>query len=1045
MKTRENEPMYWRSLEELQQSADWQQAVTDEFAGDLETEEMDGTTRRHFLGIMGASMAMTGLAGCIRRPEQHIMPYAEMPENVLPGVPNWYATATHVGGDVVGLLVESNEGRPTKIEGNPGHPINMGRSNSLHQGSVLELYDPARLKTPRKAMAPATWEAADAFVAEHFGGLARQSGKGLAVLSQLNPSPTYYYLRDRFLARYPQAKWYSYESVSYDNQRAGLTAAYGRAVRPLYRLNKAWVVLSLDADFLCTEQNGVGNANLWSALRSIDRNDDDISRLYAVEGTYSVTGSNADHRLRLRPTQVEAFAFALAGELLKHPQRPIALPADMRAAIPERSKGLDEKAMAFVKAVAADLLDNRTKRGGVRTGVVIPGRRQSAMVHALCAGINEGIGAVGSTVDYYVDYTRNDPKLPSKSGDLSGLGDMAGIKALTASLDGGEVDTLLVLGGNPVYDAPGDLAFGDAMAKAKTTVHLADQPNETAKKASWALPRAHYLETWGDLVALDGTVSIQQPLIDPLYGAWSEVELLGRILGDEPKDGYSLVRGFWKRRVGAMGFFKKWRKWLHDGMHRDVQLVGTLPVFERKVKGMAGLTAAAAGAAAGPRSLELVFLEDTHLHDGRYANNAWLQEAPDPMTKLVWDNVVCVSPTTAAALSLANEDRVSIEVNGKSIDAAAWVQPGLADDMATVTLGYGRRFDNYLPYHDEGTVGFDVNPLRTADSPNLAFGAVVAKRNGKYPLATVQPYDRLEPGFGYERRPFVRELPVEEYRKNPQFAKPGIIEHGKPFPQGKLVAHPPPIALHDDPIKYDTGYQWGMVIDLNTCTGCNTCIVACVSENNIMSVGKDQIRRGRDMHWIRMDRYFTGDQNDPQVVHQPMVCQQCEMAPCENVCPVAATVHSPEGLNDMVYNRCIGTRYCANNCPFKVRKFNFYNYAKGQPETYHMVRNPDVTVRFRGVMEKCTYCTQRISRGRRRANEAPTPELKKKEIAAITPACAQACPTGSIVFGDINDKESRVSKLKAHDRDYGLLTELNIRPRTSYLAKVRNPNPKLVG
>ncbi len=1032
MKTRNDVPTYWRSLDELQQSAAWEQAVADEFAGDLETEEMDGTTRRHFLGIMGASMAMTGLAGCVRRPVEHIMPYAEMPENVLPGVPNFYATAMNIGGDVVGLLVESHEGRPTKIEGNPGHPINLGRTNSLHQGSVLNLYDPSRLKTPRKGMAPANWDAAADFVKAHFAEQRSSNGRGMAVLSRALPSPTYYHLRDRFLARYPQAKWYTYESVSYDNERQGLTAAFGSPVRPLYRLNKAWVVVSLDADLLCTEHNGVSNANLWSTLRVVDKPDDEMSRLYAVEGTYSVTGSNADHRLRLRPSQVEAFTFALAGELLAQGQ--VALPADIRAAIPERSKGLDEKAAAFAKAVAADLLDRRTKRGGLRTGVVVPGRRQSAQVHACAAAINAAIGAIGATVDYYADYSRPE-------GDI---GDMAGIKALTEALNGGQVQTLLVLGGNPVYEAPGDLAFGEAMGKAETTIHLADYPDETAREATWALPRAHYLETWGDLVALDGTVSIQQPLIDPLFGAWSEVELLARILGDEPNDGFRLVRGYWKRRVGPLGFFKRWRRWLHDGTHRDVQVTGTLPVSQRRARGMAGLAGAAAPAA-GPRALELVFIEDTHLYDGRYANNAWLQEAPDPMTKLVWDNVACVSPKTAAALSLSNEDRISIEVGGKAIDGVAWVQPGLADDMAVVTLGYGRRFDNYLPYHDEGTVGFDVNPLRSADSPNVAYGAVIAKRNGTYPLATVQPYDRLEPGFGYERRPFVRETTTAGYAKDPSFAKPGIIEHGKPFPQGKLVAHPPTKALHPDPVSYAEGHQWGMVIDLNTCTGCNTCIVACVSENNIMSVGKDQIRRGRDMHWIRMDRYFTGDPEDPQVVHQPMVCQQCEMAPCENVCPVAATVHSPEGLNDMVYNRCIGTRYCANNCPFKVRKFNFYNYSKNQPESYHMVRNPDVTVRFRGVMEKCTYCTQRITRGKRRANEAESVEQKKQEIAAITPACAQACPTGSIIFGDINDKESRVAQLKAHPRDYGLLTELNIRPRTSYLSKVRNPNPNMAG
>lgn len=1036
MKTRDTEPTYWRSLDEYQRTAKWADAAANEFTGDLEAEEMDGATRRHFLGIMGASMAMSSLAGCdvLRRPKEHIMPYARQPEDVLPGVPNHYATATHVGGDVVGLLVESNEGRPTKIDGNPAHPINFGSTSSQHQGMVLDLYDPARLKTPRKGPVPATWDAAGDFIRQHFAQKQGQSGQGVAVLTRANPSPTFYNLRDRFLAKYPGARWYTYESISYDNQRRGLTAAFGRPVRPLYRLNRAWVVVSLDSDFLATEQNAVSNANLYTQLRKVEEPTDEMSRLYVVEGVHSATGSTADHRLALRPSQIEGFAFALADALQRKAQ--IALPADLRGAVAGRIADLPDEAKAFADIVADDLLDRQTGKGGARTGVIIPGRRQPAVVHALAAALNSAIGAIGATVDYYVDYTRA----------LGESGDMADIAALTESLNAGQVDTLIVLGGNPVYDAPGDLDFGAAFAKAPNRIVLADQPDETAKQATWAIPRAHFLEAWGDLVALDGTLSIQQPLIEPLYGAWSEIELLARMLGDEDTRGYQLVRGFWKREVGALGFYKKWRRWLHDGQFRDKQLVGTLPPNERRPQGAAGLLGPAPqAAAAGPRSLELVFLEDIHLHDGRWANNSWLQEAPDPMTKLVWDNVVALSPATAQTLSLSNEDRVSVEIDGKAIDLVAFVMPGMADNVAALTLGYGRRFDNYLPYHDEGTVGFDVNPLRRVASPDLLRGGVVAKRTGIYPLATVQPYDRLEPGFGYKRRPMVRETTLAKYPQDTKFAQPGIIHHGK-YPTGKEVAHPPTEALHADPVDYSTGRQWGMVIDLNSCTGCSACIVACQAENNIMSVGKDQVRRGRELHWIRIDRYFTGDPGkEVKVVHQPIVCMQCEMAPCENVCPVAATVHSPSGLNDMVYNRCIGTRYCSNNCPFKVRKFNFYNYSKGQAESYQMVRNPDVTVRFRGVMEKCTYCTQRITRAERRAANESDPQRKKAEIDAITPACAQACAPGSIVFGDINDPESPVAKLKAHDRNYGLLTELNIRPRTTYLAKVRNPNPRLEG
>ena len=1028
MKT--NEPL-WRSVDELKQNEAFQKAQADEFAEDTVAPELDGTTRRHFMGVMGASMAMASLAGCVRRPVDHIVPYSRAPEEFLPGIKQHFATATHIGGQVVGLLVESHEGRPTKIEGNPDHPASFGKASAQHQALVLNLYDPARLRVPRKDRAPTSWEAVEDFFRSHFGALRNKQGTGLAILSEAIPSPTYADLKRRMRATFPNARWVTYEPVSDDNQRIGLQAAFELPVRARHELNMASVVLALDSDFLATEGEAVANAHRWALTRKIETPEAGMSRLYCVEGRYSLTGTNADHRLRLPTSRIEQFTWALLEEVEKLGG---AFPVLVTQAAGPITAGLDAKTRTFAAVVAEDLMASRSG-SSERFGLVIAGRRATPVVHALTALINLAIGAQSKTVTYFPDPRRADEE----------PGDMAAIRALTESLKAGQVDTLLVLGVNPVYSVPGDLGFADAIKQAKTTVVLADYPDETANGATWAIPRAHFLEAWGDLASLDGTTSIQQPLIAPLHGAWSELEVLARVLGDEKTDGYTLVRGFWQSRMGGAGFHKKWRRWLHDGVVENPSF-GSLPVYTRP-QGIGALASKAPGALPDVRNLEVVFVEDPNIHDGRFANNSWLQEAPDPMTKITWDNTFSVNLATAEALRLENEDRADLSVGGKQVAGVVWITPGIADGTVLVTLGYGRSFDNFLPYHDEGKVGFDVGVIRHSDSPDLLTGGKLAKASGKYPLACVQRYGSQEPGFDFEARPLVRENTVEGFKKNPSFAKPGIIEHGKPFPQGTLVAHPEPKSTYPD-WDYSQGHQWGMVIDLNTCTGCNACLVACVSENNIMSVGKDQVRRGRELHWIRMDRYFVGDDDEARVVHQPMTCQQCETAPCENVCPVAATAHSPEGLNDMAYNRCIGTRYCANNCPFKVRRFNFYNYSKGQDELIHMQRNPNVTVRFRGVMEKCTYCTQRINDGKRQARMARQngrEDDARKLVDAIMPACQQTCPTDAITFGDINDKGSKVAKLKALSRDYQLLSELNLHPRTSYLAKVRNPNPKLVG
>ncbi len=661
-------------------------------------------------------------------------------------------------------------------------------------------------------------------------------------------------------------------------------------------------------------------------------------------------------------------------------------------------------------------------------------------------------------------------------------GDLAGLTQLVGMLDGGQVDTIVVLGGNPVAGAPADLDLKAALGKAKTSIYLGTHADETSQAATWTIPRAHFLEAWGDMVFSNGVAAIQQPLIEPLHGAWSEIELLARALGDKATDGRALVHGFWletfKRwnSFADAGFAKAWRKWLHDGRITRT-LFGPVPSHEiREQRSVASLLGAAPAAAPSDAAMEVIFDGDPYIHDGRFANNSWLLEAPDPVTKLTWDNVAAMSYTTANRLGVLPHEgnktaqMVNLKLGDKTLKIPAWVVPGMADNVVALNLGYGRDFGNFLPYHPQGVVGFDVRPVRTAGAAWIAAGATVSGTGEHYDTASVQVYGQQRPTMdtqGYERqadaeasydpRALVRETSWDKFQENPKFAQPGIIHHGKAPPKA-LVIHPPAKSTYGD-WDYTKGgddtkrdfpyakaeYQWGMTIDLNACTGCNACLVACVAENNIMSVGKDQVRRGRDMHWMRIDRYYTGTVEDAQVVHQPLNCQHCETAPCENVCPVTATSHSPEGLNDMAYNRCVGTRYCMNNCPFKVRRFNYYNFSKGQDTLYQMARNPNVTVRFRGVVEKCTYCVQRINIGKRNANLAANPKAARAAINEIVTACQQTCPTGAITFGDIWDPESAVGKAKAQDRNYGLLSELNLHPRTTYLAKVRNPNPKMGG
>jgi len=763
------------------------------------------------------------------------------------------------------------------------------------------------------------------------------------------------------------------------------------------------------------------------------------------------------------------------------------LPGDLFKVCSELVKtGLPAQAVATAKAFALDIQNTLLEEyEGV---LIVVGRNQSPFLHNLAAALNhKEVTSRDSLVRYYDDFAR--PEFVG--GGQRDEGDFGNLKAVTALLNAGKVDTVIILGGNPVYHAPVALGFDAALKKAKNVVVLSDQNTETTRFATLTIPRANFLEAWSDTVSMRGDAAIQQPLIQPLFGAWSEVELLLRLQGKAP-DGLAAVKDTWRARLETQDFDTLWAQSLANGLiSLDKARPGALEGSQRH-QGL-GALAKTTGKLKAPTvdSLDLMIVVDSNIYDGRFTTNSVLQEAPDPVTKLTWDNAVLMGPSTAKALGVSKPSQIghtaterveviaTVDGTEVTLDCPAWIVPGMADNTLALAMGYGRDFDSYLPYHDKGLIGVSASSLRGISSPHLVQGVSIKRTGSQYPMACVQRFDSQTPDqAGYAQRPLVRETTVEGFEKDPLFAAAGIIEHGH-YPsktvgsgadQKKLeyvVAHPPTETLHAPPAKgadYTQGFQWAMVVDLNKCTGCNACLVACVAENNIPAVGKNEVRHGRELHWLRMDRYYVGDESDPAVVHQPILCSQCETAPCENVCPVGATTHSPEGLNDMAYNRCIGTRYCSNNCPFKVRRFNFYNYSSSsssweglkirddsvvdvntEDQLMFMTRNPDVSVRFRGVMEKCTYCVQRINRAKISAKQTTDYAKAESIIAGIKPACQQVCASDCITFGDKNNPNSDVSKARSNPRNYALLTELNLRPRTTYLGKVRNPSPNMKG
>ncbi|HYS53639.1 MAG TPA: TAT-variant-translocated molybdopterin oxidoreductase [Thermoanaerobaculia bacterium] len=978
---------YWRSLEELSRSDSFEETLRDEFPRQAMALDA-GVDRRDFVKLMGASVALAGLTAC-NRPAEKIVPYIKQPEDLIPGKPIFFASAMPLSGFGTGVLVESHMGRPTKIEGNPDHPSSLGATDAFMQASILGLYDPDRSQVVRHLGEISTWS-------EFIGALQGpiKSPGTLRLLTQTVTSPTLGAQIAQLLAQYPGLKWHQWEPVSRDNVREGLRMAFGGYVNAVYHFDKANVVVALDADFMDSGPGHLRHARDFATRRRVRQGATTINRLYAIECFPSGTGALADHRFPVRPSEVETWARALV------------------SGAPATS--------AAIAAIAKDLQANRG------ASIVIAGDDQPAVVHAIAMAINQSLGNIGSTI------TITDPAEVAPTNQLESL------RQLVTDMNAGAVRALVVLGGNPVFDAPADFNFANAFKKVPFRAHASLYYDETSLLSHWHIPETHYLESWSDVRAHDGAISIVQPLIAPLYNGRSQHEVLGALMGGLDVSPYDQVRRTWSAKVGA-NFEQTWRQWLNDGVIAGSALPGR--------SAAASMTIPTTDHRPPTTGIELNLRPDPTIYDGRFASSGWLQELPKPQTKITWDNVLLVSPKTAREVGYDDKERdalvnerhtilVDLKYHGQSLRLPLWVIPGHPDGAATLHFGNGRKrgfmhqpetlLGGSYETSPEGMVGVNVYPVRFSDALGGEGGAQIVRVNEPpYPIACTQEHQSINIKDLHGDRKIIHAGTFEEYQKNPH----SIVEGEESNPESLYPGYP------------YKGHAWAMVIDPSVCTGCNGCVVACQAENNIAVVGKDQVWREREMHWLRIDRYYRGPVENPEVFHQPVPCMQCENAPCEPVCPVEATSHSAEGLNDMTYNRCVGTRYCSNNCPYKVRRFNFLFYSDYETPALKPMRNPDVTVRTRGVMEKCTYCVQRINAAKINAEK----ENRRVRDGEVTTACAQACPTEAIVFGDMNDANSRVAKLKKEPAHYALLAELNTRPRTTYLGVIRNPNPEIKG
>lgn len=1004
---------FWRSLDQLVDTPAFRELVAREFPQGA-SELADPVSRRTFLKLMGASLALAGLSGCtfaMRQPQEKVAPFARAPRDQMPGIPNYYATAVTLDGFALGVTVKSREGRPIKIEGNPVHPASLGATDAFTQAELLALYDPDRPETVRRSGLLSTWQSFVTAITETLQVQRALQGQGMRLLTPTITSPTLRAQIAELLTNFPAARWVQHDPVGRSNTYAGTALAFGKPYEPRYNFAEAEVVLAFDADVVSEGPGRVRYARDLMQRRRVRTNTEAMSRLYVAEPVFSPTGAIADHRLAVKASLIGQLAAAVANELGVSTVAP--------------PTGLSEAQQKWATVVAADL-----RRAGNRA-VVVVGEEQPPVVHAIAHAINVQLGAVGTTVEY------TDPVAqPSDPQDLA---------TLVNDLRAGSVELLVIIDSNPAFTAPADLGFAEAMRLAKQVVVLNPYEDETAAMATWFIPLAHSLESWSDARSYDGTASIVQPLIMPLYGARTAHELLALLNGAVGTTDYDIVRTYWQQQTGLEGV-------AFDDFFKRALSTGVIANSRFEALPVELVPDLSLQAPAPASELELNFRPDPAIWDGRFANNGWLQELPRPMTKLTWDNAALVSPRTAirllrlpfdpanlAAPGRAREQALErlIRENGRMIDVTTpvgtlrlpiWIVPGHADDTITVTLGYGRTHGGRVA---EGA-GFNIYRLRQSDSPWFVTNVSVSATQERYQLVSTQDHWTLE------GRDVVRVGEFARFKQDPKYIAKEVYteKYGSPEQKPKYQSLLPGF-------DYSTGNQWGMVIDLSACIGCNACVVACQAENNIPIVGKQEVARGREMHWIRIDRYYAGaDLDNPEAYMMPMTCAHCEQAPCELVCPVAATVHDAEGINNMVYNRCVGTKYCSNNCPFKVRRFNFLQYSDLTSESLKLMRNPDVTVRNRGVMEKCSFCVQRISAARIKAKVEGNRPIRDGEV--IT-ACQQVCPTEAIIFGDINDPNSRVAQIKQQPHNYTVFDELNLKPRTSYLARVRNPDQALDG
>jgi MoCo/4Fe-4S cofactor protein with predicted Tat translocation signal len=1027
---------YWRSLEELADSEAFRELMRQEFPEQAAIWP-DPLSRRKFLTLMGASLALAGLGGCSVRPAPSVdlVPYVHPPEDIVPGRPLFYATTMTFAGAATGLLVESHEGRPTKIEGNPDHPASLGATDIFHQASVLTLYDPDRAQTVTYLGQTRTWSEAQAAIGKVMQKLHEKRGTGLRLLTESIVSPTLSKQLTDFFTDLPEAKWHIYEPINRDSSWHGAQMAFGEYVNAVYDFSKADVVLSLDNDFL---QCGPGNlryaADFMARRRvrttAVDASSAQMNQLYMLETAVSCTGAKADHRLALRTKEIEGLARQIAAKL--------GIGIKDNDATPHGK---------WVSAVAKDLDAHRGRC------LVLAGDRQPPVVHMLAHVLNDRLGNVGQTVTYI-------EPINARSGDRT-----RSLRELVKDMDKGLVEFLMILGGNPVYNTPADMNFAEHLQKVPLRIHHGLYLDETSYQCQWHLPEAHYLEAWSDARAFDGTASIVQPLIEPLYQGRSAHEMLALLANQQQISGREMVRNYWRANWEEQhkedAFEQFWQQVLHDGVIPDTAFKPkTIKLKDDWQEHLDVAAESSPGPHPNPlpkgegteqvgplpkgegieKDLEIVFQPDPTIYDGSWANNGWLQELPKPITKMTWGNAALMSPSTARRLgielgSYAHGGEhggyympvVELELDGRKVRAPAWIMPGHADRTVTVYLGHGRTQAGQIGGTLKQNVGFDAYLLRVSDKPWFATGLKVTKTADTELVTCTQEHQLME-----NRAP-VRAATITEYRSNPQFISKMQEEEESPSARKQMTLY--------EPFDYaQPKHKWGMAIDLTACIGCHACVVACQAENNIPVVGKEQVGRGREMHWLRIDRYIEGTAENPVGFHfQPVPCMHCENAPCEYVCPVEATVHSAEGLNDMVYQRCVGTRFCSNNCPYKVRRFNFFFYSDFQTPSRRLQYNPDVTVRSRGVMEKCSYCIQRI----RQAEIDTQTEDRRLVDGEVLTACQAACPTQAIVFGDINDLKSKVRQWKDLPLSYGLLTDLNTNPRTTYLAELRNPNPEL--